>query len=246
MKHTLRIKIPILCFAACIHFKVKAQQNFINVPSGDATAKGGLFFQQQVNVDKNIQGNTTLDLGLGKGFEVGCNVLGLNADLNKGNLMRCDTGSGSAYNPLVMVNGLKSFSISHHVSLVAGTQVGGNVASRRHATTASLFYGNVVLSDLGKKELKIVSGVYYNSRHYGGGSNRLGAWLGMEINAGKKTHLVLESIIGNQSLSYTSLAMVYFPKVWMPVTAGLQIPNNRQNPYSFVVELTLLPRKKMR
>ena len=53
-----------------------AQQNFINVPSGEATKAKGFFFQQQFNFNEIIQSNTTIDYGIGKGFEIAQGRLG--------------------------------------------------------------------------------------------------------------------------------------------------------------------------
>jgi len=62
---------------------VIAQQNFINVPSSEVTIKNKYFFQQQINFNDLIQSNTTLDYGLGKGYEIGLNILGINFDQNR-------------------------------------------------------------------------------------------------------------------------------------------------------------------
>jgi len=47
-----------------------SQQNFINVPSSEATKKHKLFFQQQLNFNELIQSNTTIDYGLGKDLKL--------------------------------------------------------------------------------------------------------------------------------------------------------------------------------
>ena len=52
-----------------------AQQNFINVPSGEVTQARKFFVQEQLNFNEIIQSNTTVDYGLGHGFEIGINIL---------------------------------------------------------------------------------------------------------------------------------------------------------------------------
>ena len=89
-----------------------SQQNYINVPSSEATTKHKLFLQQQLNFNEIIQSNTTLDFGLGKGFEIGANVLGLNFSDKNRSFIKNDTNDIDPYNPLVMLNGLKQFEIS--------------------------------------------------------------------------------------------------------------------------------------
>lgn len=74
----LNIKSILITLIIFTKLGAVAQQNFINVPSSEATIKNKVFFQQQLNFNELIQSNSTLDFGLGKGFEVGANILGLN------------------------------------------------------------------------------------------------------------------------------------------------------------------------
>ena len=86
-----------------------------------------------------------------------------------------------------------------------------------------------------------VVGPYYNSQHYGGAGNRLGAWLGAELPLSRHLHVVAESVIGSNAISSTSLGLVVYPLKRMPLTLGVQIPNTDANAYSIVFELTLVP-----
>ena len=69
---TLLIVIPMLGFRSSI---AVAQQSLFNVPSANVTPKGELFFQEQLNFGTAGESNLTTDIGLGKGFEVGLNVV---------------------------------------------------------------------------------------------------------------------------------------------------------------------------
>jgi hypothetical protein len=220
---------------------VKAQQNFINVPSSEVTTKGKLFFQQQVNFNEFIISNTTLDLGLGKGYEIGFNILGLSYDRKTSHFFENDTSDVEPFNPLVMINGIKQFNINHRLSMAIGAQVGVNFDSDKNKESAGLLYGNVRYHDLFIKESVFVAGTYYNSVHFGGEGNRVGAWVVGEIPISHKLHFMAESIIGNNSLSYTSLGFVYYPIKRMPLTFGIQMPNTQKNSYSLVFELTIIP-----
>ena len=225
-------------------FIIVAQQNFINVPSSEATAKQKLFFQQQLNFNELIQSNTTIDFGLGKGFEIGANVLGLNfSDKNK-SFLNNDTNDIDPYNPLVLINGLKQFRLNEKVSISCGSQFGLNFRKNRETFQAALFYSNILIEDLLIKESKFVGGVYYNSRHYGGKGTRLGAWVAAEFPMSQKIHLMTESIFGDNALGYTSLGIIYYPKPFLPLTFGFQIPNVKRNSYAFVFELTFVPDNK--
>ena len=75
-----KVITPVLWLSYLVCF---SQQNFINVPSGDVTSCKKVFFQEQLNFNESIQSNTTIDLGIGKGFELGVNILGLDFDLKQ-------------------------------------------------------------------------------------------------------------------------------------------------------------------
>ncbi len=111
-----------------------SQQNFINVPSSEVTKKNKLFFQQQVNINEQIQSNTTLDFGLGKGFEIGVNVLGLNYDEKLKSVQFNDTSDKDPYNPLIMLNGLKNFELSENMAIAFGGQTGLNFNDNKNSS----------------------------------------------------------------------------------------------------------------
>ncbi len=218
-----------------------SQQNFINVPSSEVTKKHKLFFQQQINFNELIQSNSTIDYGLGNGFEIGANVLGLNFSTNQNSFIHNDTSDKDPYNPLIMINGLKSIEINHNIDFAFGTQMGLNFRDNKKTTKANLIYGNILVKNILVNNSSIVIGSYYNSSHYGGKGNRVGIWLGTEIPATKKIHFMAESVLGNNALSYTSLGIILYPKKHIPLTFGIQIPNTKNNSYSFVFEFTFVP-----
>lgn len=74
-----KIFLPFLILKHLFFF---SQQNFINVPSVEVTKKHKLFFQQQFNFSQLVQSNSTIDYGLGNGFEIGVTILGLNKLIN--------------------------------------------------------------------------------------------------------------------------------------------------------------------
>jgi hypothetical protein len=234
-------KLLLLMFVCAEIFVAQAQQNFINVPSSEATKKGKLFFQQQLNFNELLQSNTTLDLGLGKGFEAGINVLGLNYKEKTSSFFLNDTNDRDPYNPLVTVNALKQFELNEKVSFTAGGQAGINFDFDRKEEVAGLLYSNFRLQDVLVQNSCFIAGLYYNTQHYGGEGNRLGVWAGTEIPIVPNFHLMAESVIGNSAICYTSVGVVYYPLKRMPLTLGLQIPNTKRNAYALVFELTFVP-----
>jgi hypothetical protein len=238
------MKNKLLLLSSFIYLCSNAQQNFINVPSSEVTIKNKVFFQQQLNFNELIQSNSTLDYGLGKGFEVGANILGLNFNQKQKSFLNNDTTDTDPYNPLVLINGLKQFELSEHASIAAGTQFGVNFTDNKKRSRAGLTYVNFRLTDLLIKNSVIVVGTYFNSKHYGGQGNRIGAWVGTEIPIKDNFHIMAESVIGNNALCYTSVGVIYYPFKWMPLTLGVQIPNAKNNSYSIVFEFTIIPLAK--
>ncbi len=234
------MKTFILLLFLSISIPSFSQQNFINVTSSEATKKNKVFFQQQFNFNELIQSNTTIDLGLGKGFEIGVNVLGLNFKDNSKSFIENDTNDRDPYNPLVMLNGLKQFELSENLSFSVGGQVGANFIDSR-VRNAALSYGNLLFKNLLLENSSLVIGCYYNSIHYGGAGNRVGGWIGLEIPIREKIHFVAESILGNNAISYTSWGVIFYPKKRIPITFGVQIPNTQTNAYALVFELTFVP-----
>jgi hypothetical protein len=236
-----RVKYFVLLLSNFISLVFYSQQNFINVPSSEATKRHKLFFQQQINFNELIQSNTTLDFGLRKGFEVGVNVLGLNFNEKTKTFLNNDTSDSDPYNPLVMLNGLKQFELNKKISITIGTQAGLNFNDNKKTKGAQLVYSNLLIKDMFIERSSIVLGSYYNTQHYGGQGNRLGIWLGAEMPIVNKLHVVAESVLGNNAISYTSVGIIYYPKKRIPLTFGMQIPNTKNNAYSFVFELTFVP-----
>ena len=63
--------------------KIQAQQNLFNIPSGDITPKGKLFYQHQINTYRNkFESKGHFVYGLGKGWDVGANLVGTGAKFN--------------------------------------------------------------------------------------------------------------------------------------------------------------------
>lgn len=211
-----------------------AQQNFINVPSGEVTKAKKFFFQQQFNFNETIQSNTTIDFGLGHGFEIGINVLGLDYVEKSNSLFLNDTNDRDPYDPLVTVNSLKQFEVSKTVCLALGTQIGVNVDFDNKVRPANLTYLNLRFQDVIWDDCVFVMGPYYNSKHYGVASNRVGGWLAAEVPLSSKWHVIGESVIviGNNAICYSSFGVVFYPKPRIPLTLGIQIPNTSNNAYA--------------
>jgi hypothetical protein len=233
-------RLLILFVLTFFSLSVLAQQNFINVPSSEVTLKKKIFFQQQINISDITQSNTTIDYGLGHSYEIGLNVLGLNFN-NKNVILENDSTNSDPYYPLILINGLKQFEINKKSSVSVGAQLGYNFTYYIENNSANLAYVNYRTSDLLLKNSVLVLGVLYNSLHYGGSGNRIGLWAGAEIPINNHFHAMAETILGTNAISFSSIGIIYYPIKWMPLTFGLQVPNNFGSNLSFVFELSILP-----
>jgi hypothetical protein len=236
------MKFLIFCLSILLFsIQILAQQNFINVPSSEVTTKNKFFFQQQINFNELIQSNTTIDYGLGRGFEIGVNVLGLNYSEKHKSFLKNDVDDRDPYNPLFMLNAQKAWEFNKHFTATLGTQFGVNYDFDEKKGNAGLLFTNLKKHQFLVKNGVLVTGLYYNSTHYGGRGNRIGGWLGTELPISNKFHFLAESVIGNNAISYSSIAFVYYPIGRMPLTLGFQIPNTKTNSTSIVFELTIIP-----
>lgn len=224
---------------------IYSQQNFINVPSSEVTDSNKGFFQQQINFGTSSQFNSTFEYGLGKGFEIGCNVINFNYSFSKKGVISNDSvNSSHSLSPLIMMNGLKKIQLNQNSSLNLGFQTGVNVTKRsENIRSANLLYLNYKLENFLINESNIIIGTYYNSYHYGGKGNRIGCWFGMEIPLNQKFHIMGENSIGTSDLASSCIGLIYYPLPWVPLTFGWQFNHNQLSQSAFVFELTITPKK---
>lgn len=164
-----RARFPIWSWLATAVFTVSAsacalgQQNFFNVPSSEITPKGKLFFQEQLNVaERHQQSSTTVDLGLGRGLEVGVNCNGLTI-LEDREAHPVFNDTILPYNPFILANAQKRFELGEEMAIAFGVQYG--MTSTTHVRDGVMTWCNFVYGreDIG---LKCVAGPYYASTSY--------------------------------------------------------------------------------
>ncbi len=217
---------------------VLAQQNLFNVPSGQITKSGDLFFQEQFNFTRPVgSSNTTIDVGIGRGWEVGFNALDFNFyEKNKG------TSFGpQQVNPDVLFNAQKGFELIDDVwSLGIGSQMGFNPAGQKREIRYQNFTWVINELTLPDEKAKFYGGGYYANIAYGGPGPRFGFMAGTEIPIIKdKFHFQADVITGYRDISVAVIGGVFFlPKKWQ-ISLGAQVPlPGTGNPYGVVVELT--------
>ena len=106
---------------------VFGQQNLFNVPSSDITEPGEIFYQQQINVLPDLlQFNSTMCYGLGRNFEIGFNIIGLNVNTKSSSPFIIS--NGDIHNPPVYpfytLNLQKAIVLNRTLRVAVGTQTG--------------------------------------------------------------------------------------------------------------------------
>ncbi len=245
------MKLYSLLFMLFFSVNIFGQQNFFNVPSSDITPKGKTFFQQQVNLAKeNIQSNTTLSWGLGKNWEVGVNLLGIEWDrTNHYQFIRNDTEE--PFNPFATLNAQKRVDINEKFAVSVGVQTG--ITATKNTKSGTYGYSNAVYTNEAFG-IKLIGGLYYTSDSFFGREERnhisqrgilssTGVQFGVEQNLWKdKLFFQADFISGSHALGEAVLGGAYFFHPNWVLSLGYQIPtNNSLSINSLVIEMTFVP-----
>ncbi len=236
-----RLKIG-LGFVFCWAFtNAFSQQNFFNVPSLDISGPKKIFVQEQLNINQVIQSNLTFDIGLGKGFQIGFNALGIDFYDSKRHFSTNQPGDLDIYEPLFLLNGQKTFHVNDELNIGLGSNQGANVdVATKQIRFASFNYLNFG-GDYLNKNVKFVFGLYYGNKEYFEKADKFGAMVGMDINLLKnKLHLVGDWISGDTPASVGVLGLMYYVHKKIPFSLGWQFPNVRSNSSAVVFEFTFI------
>lgn len=218
-------------FASCLLLCSEmafSQQSLFNVPSVETTEKSKWFFQEQVDLFSNGVANTTLDYGLGDGWETGLTVPGVNF-------------YGNHVTPVVLVNVQKGFHLSQDWKVGIGTQSGYTVASGSSGDFASFNYVNnaIEIEDLGKYYL----GVYSANRVLAGGDATVNVLAGAEIPVTENLHVMSDYIGGKNSLSAATLGVVWYASKSWQFSIGGQfspLPQSKGHFQGGILEFTFI------
>ena len=224
----------------------QAQQNLFNIPAGDLTPRGKVFFQHQTNLYSRgyFESKNHLVYGLGNGWEAGVNVINIQMNFRRrGNdwlgLNRDDRSIPLA--PLVKLTGQKFFFLSDRVSASVGTQVGLNPVRfggvSRELTHFT--YNTWVWSP--RHHVKVVAGPYLSDRGTLGAGNRAGVLVGAEFPVTKKLLFMGDFISGNNYTSVSVVGFNYLATKRVQICLGALLPNpGTSNRPGVVFELNLL------
>jgi hypothetical protein len=219
--------------------KTKAQQNLFNIPSGDITPKGKLFYQHQINTYHNkFESKGHFVYGLGKGWDVGANLVGTGAYFNPAwkPIYNNDFSQGQALTPTLMATLQKQFSISEKWAANIGTQSGVNLTGYSEKVQPAYFhYG--LLSYQVQPGRKLLIGPYMTNNQYVGSGNTVGIQMGYEWKVTDKFYLMGDFISGNNESAVLVPGIMYNVSNRVQLCLGYMLPNpNTQKNQAVVFE----------
>ena len=225
----------------------QAQQNLFNIPAGDLTPQGKVFYQHQTNVYgvRDIESKNHFVYGLGRRWEVGVNVVNIKMDFRQRGHEVFQTNRHDAdrpMKPLVQLTGQKFWELSPKLSTSIGTQLGTSLLRRAAGTSrryTHFTYNTWVWSP--RHHVKVVAGPYLSDRGTVGGGNRAGILLGAEYPITKKLLLMGDFISGRNATSVSVLGFNYLATQRLQLCLGALLPNpGTRNPAGVVIEINLL------
>jgi hypothetical protein len=225
----------------------RAQQNLFNIPAGDLTPRGKVFYQHQTNVygPRDAESKNHFVYGLGRQWEVGLNVVNIKMDFRRRGSEVFQTNAGDAgrpLKPLVQLTGQKFWALSSTLSTSLGTQAGTSLLRRSGETARRLThftYHTWVWNP--RRHAKVVAGPYLSDRGTLGAGNRAGLLLGAEYPLSRKLLLMGDFISGRNTTSGSVLGFNYLATQRLQLCLGALLPNpGTRNAAGLVVEINLL------
>ncbi len=228
--------------------QLSGQQSYFNVSSSDKTNENTWFFQQQTNFSTGeFTSNYTFDYGINDKWEVGINVMQVNAIPKNGfRIVQNNNGVSQSFFPLVTANAQRFWELSKHSQISIASVAGFDPFALDFFKSGSvLFFSNYQYH---YKFVKITSGIWGGNNHFVGFGDRItqlgsqfpiGFQVGGELHLGHKQSFVFDHISGNTFMSMSTLGFTrYFHKYWI-FSLGAQFPNHQHfHPNGIVIEFT--------
>ncbi len=226
-------------FIVVIGTASKAQQNLFNIPSGDITPKGKLFYQHQINIYQDkFESKGHFVYGLGKGWDVGMNLVGTGAYFKPSwqYIYNSDFSQGQSLSPTLMATLQKQFLIGGKWSVNIGTQSGVNLTDKKeNIHPAYLHYGLVSYQVQAGRKLLI--GPYFTNNQYVGAGNTAGIQIGYEWELTNKWYFMGDFISGNNESAVVVPGIMYNLSNQVQLCLGYMLPNpNTQKKQAVVFE----------
>lgn len=221
---------------------VYGQQNLFNIPSGDITEKGKVFYQHQLNVySDKLESKGHFVYGLGKGWDAGLNLVGKGFYFSPDwRILHNDNPTKGALYPNLMATIQKQFEVGHHFDVNMGAQLGYNLSRFIKNKEINLFLFGIGVYHFMKGKSKIIGGVYKTNQMFVSQGNTFGVMAGYELKLSQRFYLVGDWISGRNDASVSVVGGMYNLTRRIQLCAGWQIPNPQALKSSgFVFELNL-------
>ncbi len=208
-------------------YQIFAQQNLFNIPSGDITPKGKLFYQHQINTYSNkFESKGHFVYGIGKKWDIGVNLVGTGAYFNPAwkSIENTDFSQGKALSPTLMATVQKQWTINDQWAVNIGTQSGFNISSNTsNIQPAYLHYG--LIGYQVKQGRKLLIGPYLTNQQYVGAGNKWGIHAGYEWKLTDKWYLMGDFISGNNDSAVLVPGVMYNVGKRVQLCLGYMLPN---------------------
>lgn len=213
----------------------QAQQNLFNIPSGDITRKGKVFYQHQLNIYSSyqVESKSHFVYGLDKNWDAGFNFVDLPISFRRGTPLFSsnDNPNSKPFYPLLLGTLQKKFDIGHHFQINVGTQAGGNIPNGGEFRFAYMHYGLLRYNLPGHKGFFIAGPYYANDVFFGPSSTgrHVGWKFGYEIPVSEKFYLMGDFVSGQNKKSVSTFGGVYnvSRRVQICIAALLAFPNEK-------------------
>ncbi|SHI86331.1 hypothetical protein SAMN02745146_1733 [Hymenobacter daecheongensis DSM 21074] len=236
----------LLVLLLSIRYSAQGQQNLFNIPAGDLTPQGKVFFQHQTNIYNRgyFESKNHFVYGLGKGWEAGLNVVNLQMNFRRGRKDWLGTNPDNRsipLAPLVKLTSQKFFFLSDRLSTSIGTQVGLNPIRFSGVSRELTHFSYNTWAWIPRSHVKVVAGPYLSDRGTLGAGNRAGLLLGAEFPVTKKLLFMGDFISGNNYTSASVVGFNYLATKRLQLCLGALLPNpGTSNRPGLVFELNLL------
>jgi hypothetical protein len=241
MTHNL-LRVVVAAGLGLLSIAAKGQQNLFNIPSGDITPKGKVFYQHQLNTyPTSLESKGHFVYGLGKGWDAGVNVVGKSFRFSpRWQFQANDQRTYGPLQPVVMGTLQKQFVLSNHLNLNVGTQMGTNLTNRAEYKAFHQFTYGLASYHFGPGR-KLLAGPYVTNAAYVGPGNHAGIIAGYEWKLTDKWYLMGDWISGRHSQSVGVFGAMFWPFKHVQFCGGLLVPNaNVPGPNGFVFEINIL------
>jgi hypothetical protein len=240
--NTMRKTLHCTLFLLLLCGGAQAQLTVFNVSSSEITDPGKISAQQQFEIGDQVESSTTATYGLGKGWEIGANLINLDYGLESRHFESNDSTTSIPYAPLLLLNAQKVFDINDVFSAGVGAIAGSSIRHLKSPKFVYYTYANLAASFGPDHRYQIAAGPYLGSHGYLSDGAVMGFQTG--IDAGiwyEKLHFLADWVSGSHSKGRLTVGFGVFLSDRLPLSVGWQ-RSNADGAQAAVLQLTLLPK----